>query len=78
LKERVLIDQLMMSYAVIQLFLHVTENFLRSADIFVSVHVASLSDTQQRRSELLQLTAGDAHRSTVNGRHTIKDANPWE
>jgi hypothetical protein len=75
----------MMSYAVIQLFLHVTEHFLRSADTFPCVLLASLiiryaflSDTQQCRSELLKLTAGDAHHRAVNGWQTIKYANPWE
>jgi hypothetical protein len=75
----------MMSYAAVQLFLHLTEHFLRSADIFLCVFLACLitryaflSDTQQPRSELLQLTAGDAHHRAINGWQTIEDANPWE
>jgi hypothetical protein len=37
-----------------------------------------LFDIQQARPQLLELTAGDAHRCTVKGREAVEEAYPWD
>jgi hypothetical protein len=72
----VLQDILVVSYALVELFLHLIEHFLRGVylSLFSSVSlitrvllccVVFLSDIQQARPQFLQLTAGDAHQSSV-------------
>jgi hypothetical protein len=67
------------TYTVIQLLLHATEHFLRGLylGLFLSVslsarvmrwYVGFLSDIQEVRSQFLQLTASDAHQSSVQAR----------
>jgi hypothetical protein len=57
---------LVVTYAVVKLLLHVTERFLRMFGLFVDIWLllwydVCLSDIQQFRSELFQLTAGYTH-----------------
>jgi hypothetical protein len=67
---------LVMKYAVIQLFLHVTELYIKGMCLSISLLLIGLSpttmlcwmclsDIQQGQSELLQLTAGDTNQRGV-------------
>jgi hypothetical protein len=68
---------LVVTYAVVKLFLHVTERFIRAFGLFVNIWLLYLtlqvllrydlylSDIQEGQFELLQLTAGNAHHSSV-------------
>jgi hypothetical protein len=68
---------LVVTYAVVKFLLYVTERFIRKFELFVNVwllylipavllwYEVCLSDIQQGQSELLQLTAGDAHQRSV-------------
>jgi hypothetical protein len=71
-KIYLLYDQLVMTYAFVELFLHATERFLRCLDLspFLMTSLSArvlrwcvelLSDIQEVRSQFLQLTARDAH-----------------
>jgi hypothetical protein len=65
--------QLVVTYAVIKLFLHVTERFIRKVGLFVNIWLSCListvllwcglclPDIQDGQFELLQLTAGYTH-----------------
>jgi hypothetical protein len=77
-------DQLVMTYASVELPLHAEEHFLRGLcfDLFLlSVSpsarvllrcVQFLSDIQEVGSQLLQLTAGNADQCRIKGRQPIK------
>jgi hypothetical protein len=61
-----LYNQLMVTYAFVELFLHAAEHSLRGVYLCffllcVSLCVEFLSDIQEVRSQFLQLTACDAH-----------------
>jgi hypothetical protein len=61
-----LYNQLMVTYAFVELLLHAAEHFLRGVYLCffllcVSLCVVILSDIQEVRSQPLQLTACDAH-----------------
>jgi hypothetical protein len=84
-----LYDQLVMTYAVVELLLHATEHLLRFMDLTVFLPsvilgaqvlhwcVVYLSDIQEVRPQFLQLTARDAHQCPINGRHGIEERYPW-
>jgi hypothetical protein len=78
----------MVAYAVVELSLHVTKYFLRCLGLalFLSVCLSArvlpyceqfLSDIQEVRSQLLQLTAGNAHQCPIKGRHPVEETRPW-
>jgi hypothetical protein len=59
-----------MTYALVQLFLHVKKHFLRGTDLSfllasLSIWALFLSDIQDGGSQFLQLTAGNAHQRRV-------------
>jgi hypothetical protein len=77
---------LVVTYAVVQLFLHVTEELLRrwGLSLFLlflglsPMVLLCLSHTQQGRFELLQLTAGYTHQRSIQASKTNKYENGEE